>query len=171
MRLLPSAAMRVEPNIAILPPRRRTLSSLVDLHESNFHRLLRLAPDLRCIEGTVVSRVAGALDLFLTVHRQQRYTTTLSLTYRFHDGSQPDASIVVYHDVHAAELVSLSPRRPSRSRTWRKGRMPDLDRKWRTNRFLQKWLGFCHRQGHLFLLATCVRVATAHYPVPIRYHG
>ena len=55
-------------NIAIAAPRRRTLSSLVDLHESNYHRLLRLVPDLRCFEGTVVSRVAGALDLYLTVH-------------------------------------------------------------------------------------------------------
>ena len=163
--------MRGERNISVLPPRRRTLSSLIDLHESNYHRLLRLAPDLRCIEGTVVSRVAGALDLFLTVHRQQRYTTMLSLTYRFDDGSQPDAAIVVYHDVLAAELVNISRRRPARSRRWSKGQMRELDRKWRTNRFLQKWLGFCHRQGHLFLLATCHRIAGTRFEVPIRYLG
>ena len=163
--------MRAERNISVLPPRRRTLSSLIDLHESNYHRLLRLAPDLRDIEGTVASRVAGALDLFLTVHRQERYTTTLSLTYRFDDGAQPDAAIVVYHDVLAAELVNVNRRRPSRNRSWPKGQIPELDRKWRTNRFLQKWLGFCHRQGHLFLLATCPRVAEARFPVPLRYLG
>ena len=163
--------MRVERNISVLPPRRRTLSSLIDLHESNYHRLLRLAPDLRYIEGTVVSRVAGALDLFLTVHKQQRYTTTLSLTYRFDDGSQPDAAIVVYHDVLAAELLSINRRRPAWVRNCRKGQMPEIDRKWRTNRFLQKWLGFCHRQGHLFLLATCHRLSGAHFAVPIRFHG
>ena len=163
--------MSSKPSIAIVPPRRRTLSSLIDLHESNYHRLLRLVPDLRCIEGAVVSRVAGALDLYLTVHKQQRYTTQLSLTYRFDDGLQPDAVIVVYHDVHAAELVSINPRRRMRSQTWRKSRMPDLDRNWRTNRFLQKWLGFCHRQGHLFLLATCHHIPRARFVEPMRYHG
>ena len=163
--------MRVERNIAIVPPRRRTLSSLIDLHESNFHRLLRLAPDLRYIEGTVVSRVAGALDLYLTVHKQQRYTTTVSLTYRFDDGPQPDAAIVVYHDVLAAELVSISSRRTARSRARRNRRLPELDRKWRTNRFLQKWLGFCHRQGHLFLVATCHRIPGVHLAEPVRFHG
>ena len=142
--------MSVERDIAILAPRRQSLGSLIDLYESNYNRLLRLVPELRCIEGTMVSRVAGTLDLYLTVHEQQRYTTTLSLTYWFGDELQPNAGIVVYHDVHAAELVSFSRRRRRRSpdRTWRRSAMPDLERKWQTNRFLQKWLGFCHRQGH-----------------------
>ena len=165
--------MSVERNIAIFPPRRQTLSSLIDLYESNYYRLLRLVPELRGMDGTVVSRVAGALDLYLTVHEQQRYTTTLSLTYRFHDELQPNAGIVVYHDVHAAELVSFSRRRRRRSpnRPWRRRPMPDLDQKWHTNRFLQKWLGFCHRQGHLFLLVTCHRVPPPLSMEPVRYHG
>lgn len=164
--------MSVTRNFAIAAPRRRTLSSLIELHESNYHRLLRLIPDLRHIEGSVVSRVAGALDLCLTVHKQQRYTTTLTLTYRFGDGFQPNAGIVVYHDVHAAELLSFNPRRRrSRSREWSRGRMPDLHRKWRTNRFLQKWLGFCHRQGHLFLLVTCHRIPPPRPVEPLRFHG
>ena len=29
------------------------------------------------------------------------------------------------------------------------------------NRFLQKWLGFCHRQGHVFLNCTALRVEPA----------
>ena len=166
--------MSADHNIAIFPPRGQTLSSLIDLYESNYYRLLRLVPELRCIEGTVVSRVAGALDLYLTVHEQQRYTTALSLTYRFNDEVQPNAGIVVYHDVHAAELVSFSRRRRRRrdpARAWRRRRMPDLDRKWHTNRFLQKWLGFCHRQGHLFLLVTCHRVPPPLSLEPIRHHG
>ena len=165
--------MSAERNIAILAPRRQSLASLIDLYESNFYRLLRLVPDLRCIEGTVVSRVAGALDLYLTVHEQQRYTTTLSLTYWFGDELQPNAGIVVYHDVHAAELVSYSRRKRWRNpaRGWRRRAMPDLERKWQTNRFLQKWLGFCHRQGHLFLVVTCPRVPQSLPLEPIRYQG
>ena len=166
-------AMSLERNTAIVPPQRQSLGSLIDLYESNYYRLLRLVPELRCIEGTVVSRVAGALDLYLTVHEQQRYTTTLSLTYWFGDELQSNAGIVVYHDVHAAELVSFSRRRRRRSsvRTWRRRPMPDLERKWHTNRFLQKWLGFCHRQGHLFLLVTCPRIPQSLPLEPIRYHG
>ena len=162
----------MERDIASLRPGCRSLGSLIDLYESNYYRLLRLVPELRCIEGTVVSRVAGALDLYLTVHEQQRYTTILSLTYWFGDELQPNAGIVVYHDVHAAELVSFSRRRRIPNRTsWRRKPMPDLDRKWQTNRFLQKWLGFCHRQGHLFLLVTCPRVPQSLPLEPIRYHG
>ena len=163
--------MSGERDIAILAPRRQSLASLIDLYESNYYRLLRLVPELRGIEGTVVSRVAGALDLYLTVHEQQRYTTTLTLTYWFGDELQPNAGIVVYHDVNAAELVSFSRRRRNPSRTWRRRRMPDLERKWQTNRFLQRWLGFCHRQGHLFLLVTCPRIPQSLPLEPIRHHG
>ena len=160
-------------DIAIPQARRRTLASLIDLYESNYYRLLRLVPELGNIEGTVVSRVAGALDLYLTVHERQRYTTTLSLTYRFGGGEfQPNACIVVYHDVHAAELIGFSRRGQRRpGREWRRRPTPDLDRKWRTNRFLQRWLGFCHRQGHLFLLVTCRRVPDSLSLEPLRDPG
>ena len=155
------------------PPPRQTLAALIDLYESNYYRLLRLVPELRSIEGTLVSRVAGALDLYLTVHERQRYTTNLSLTYRFRgDELQPNACIVVYHDVHAAELVSFSRRRRWRpSRSWCRQPTPELDRKWQVNRFLQKWLGFCHRQGHLFLLVTCHRIPWSLPLEPIRDPG
>ena len=161
-----------EQNIATLPSRRKTLASLLDLYESNYFRLLRLVPDLRCFEGTVVSRVAGALDLYLTVHERQRYTTSLSLTYVFDgDELQPNAGIVVYHDVHAAELVTFTRRRRQRTRQkWRRKTMPDLQRKWQSNRFLQRWLGFCHRQGHLFLTVTCHRVSHSLPLEPLRHH-
>lgn len=148
--------MQSAPGIAIPSRSQRSLASLIALYESNYYRFLRLAPELGRLEGTVVSRVAGALDLYLTVHGHDRYTTTLSLTYRFErEGLQPNACIAVYHDVRAAELTGYS-----RRRQWRAQhgplhrRMPDLDRKWQLNRFLQRWLGFCHRQGHLFLRVT-----------------
>ena len=137
----------------------RDLARLIDLYESNFIRLQRLIPDLDLIRGNVVSSVSDALDLYLTVFERTRYTTTIGLTYRFADATnvllEPHARIRVYHDVRAAELLSHTRRRRSRQiRPWRPGRRPELDRKWEMNRFLQKWLGFCHRQGHLFLTVT-----------------
>ena len=142
-----------------LQQRERNLASLIDIYESNYFRLMRLVPELDEFNGTVVSRVAGALDLYLTVIERQKYTTTISLTYQFPEEDEiflePNARISVCHDVRTAEVVSHSRRKRSRTvRRWRKRRMPELDHKWELNRFLQKWLGFCHRQGHLFLTCT-----------------
>lgn len=135
------------------------LAALIALYESNYVRLMRLAPDLTQIKGTVVSRVAGALDLFMSVDDCFKYTTTLKLTYRFRDGEEfalePNARICVYHDVRCVELVSHCRRsRPREVLPWRRQRMPELDRRWEMNRFLLKWLRFCTHQGHLFLSCT-----------------
>ena len=137
----------------------RDLAALIDLYEGNFARLRHLVPDLDRIEGTVVSRVAGALDLYATVLERHPYTTTLSLTYRFDDAHgvmlEPNARICVYHDVRAAEVVAHCRRkRVSGFRRWRRGRMPEVDRRWELNRFLSKWLRFCAQQGHIFLDCT-----------------
>jgi len=141
----------------------RDLARLIDVYENNFVRLERLIPELDDIDGNVVSSVSGALDLYLSIYDRTRYTTTMGLTYRFADGVsvllEPHARIRVYHDVRAVELLSHTRRRRSRQvRPWRPGRRPELDRKWEMNRFLQKWLGFSHRQGHLFLACTAITV-------------
>lgn len=138
------------------------LAALIDLYESNYVRLLRLAPDLRKLDGTRVSRVAGALELYLTVEERFRYTTSLLLTYRFEDGGavelEPRARIHAYHDVRAAEVVAHYRRRRSRHILgWRRGHMPEVQRRWTMNRFLNKWLRFCAHQGHLFLDCTSPR--------------
>lgn len=135
------------------------LAALIALYESNYVRLLRLAPEPEQIKGTVVSRVAGALDLFMSVEERFKYTTTLKLTYRFLDGDdfalEPNARICVYHDVRCAELVGHCRRKRVRGALpWRGGRMAELERRWEMNRFLLKWLRFCSHQGHLFLACT-----------------
>ena len=139
--------------------RQRNLPALIDLYEANYLRVLRLLPDLDHLEGTVVSRVAGALDLYATIEERFKYTTTVLLTYRFTDEDgisvEPNARVCVYHDVRSAELVSHCRRRRTRkARLWMRGRMPELDHRWEMNRFLFKWLGFCSNQGHIFLSCT-----------------
>ncbi len=134
----------------------RTLATLQELQESNYRRLLRLAPDLELIRGTVVSRVAGALDMYLVVEERCRYTTTLMLTYRFEaeEGtiSEPNVRVRVYHDARMADAISHSRRHPPHHAPCRRRQHPtELERKWELNRFLQKWLGYGQHQGHLFL--------------------
>lgn len=152
---------------SLLAPRRfrdaPDLAALIELYESNYVRLERLAPELASLDGTVRSRVVGALDLYLTVEERFKYTTSILLTYRFeHDDAidlEPRARIHLYHDVRAAEVVSHYRRRRSRRiERWRRGHMPEVQRRWEMNRFLNKWLRFCAHQGHLFLVCTTSQV-------------
>ncbi len=138
------------------------LATLIELYEGNYVRMMRLAPELGSMRGTTVSRVAGALDLYLSIDEQFKYTTSLLLTYRFPQADEialePRARIHVYHDVRAAEVVSHYRRRRSRRvECWRYGHMPEVQRRWSMNRFLNKWLRFCAHQGHLFLNCTTSR--------------
>ena len=153
---------------------RRTLGGLISIYESNYVRLTRLAPELDRMNGAYVSRVSGALDLYLSVLERFKFTTTLCLTYRFEDEDpldpgfvqdifEPRARIRIYHDVRAVEVISHSRRKASNKvYPWSSGQLPELDRKWELNRFLQKWLGFCHRQGHLFLRCTSLSMDGAY---------
>lgn len=155
------------PSVQLLREPARNLAALIALYESNYLRLMRLVPELHAMEGTTVSRVVNALDLYLTVVERSKYTTSLALTYQFRDGdalfAEPNAYIRVYQDARAVEVVSqIRRRRTSSVRRWRRRHMPELDRRWELNRFLYKWLGFCQRQGHIFL--HCIS-ATAERPL------
>ncbi len=145
----------------------RNLAALIQMFESNYVRLVRLAPELPVMDGEYVSKVADALDLHLSIEAQSRYTTIAMLTYRFSGvGSlqiEPRARVAAQHDSRTVELLSHSRRcRPYRMQLRPPGRMPELDYKWEVNRFLQKWFGFCYRQGHLYLPYTACNRASTH---------
>ncbi len=138
----------------------RNLASLFEIYESSYRRLGQLIPDLERMEGHAVSRVAGALDLHLALHERHRFTTDLTLTYHMggHAGpaeAEPNLRIRVYHDARMAEAMHGRRRarhQPSH-RCWRRPVPTELEAKWELNRFLQRWLGYCLHQGHLFLPA------------------
>jgi uncharacterized protein YqiB (DUF1249 family) len=146
------------------------LPALIDLYESNYVRVMRLAPDLQAMQGTAISRVAGALDLYMTVEERFKYTTSLMLTYRFEDDQvalEPRARVFVYHDVRTAEIVSHYRRKRSKViNPWQRGKMPEIQRRWRMNRFLNKWLRFCAYQGHLFLNWSSVELRDPRLELP-----
>jgi uncharacterized protein YqiB (DUF1249 family) len=103
-----------------------------------------------------VSRVTGALDLHLLVLERSRYTTTLKLTYLFTDElgqfPAPDLQVRFYHDARLAEALSCGRKRGKRTAWYDRNRMQySLDERWHINRFLQKWLGYCLRQGHRYV--------------------
>ncbi len=135
----------------------RSFASLMDIFENNYIRLRKLIPDLDILD-TATSTRPGAVDLCLTVLERGPYTTTIALTYHFDAGheqiAEPDLIVRVYHDARLAEVMSYQ-RRVYKlgSEAWTQaGYAFELERKWRINRFLEKWLGFCLHQGHCFAL-------------------
>ncbi|MFT5398300.1 MAG: hypothetical protein ACI8XW_001090 [Gammaproteobacteria bacterium] len=127
----------------------RSFAGLMDLYEQNYIRLRNIAPDLE-VADEMISSVEGHQDLFLTINQRCKYTTMLQMTYRFQEGDQtlfePDLHLKIYHDARVVEVQQLQ------SRVHGPLYLAELiDHKWRMNRFLYKWLGYCHFQGHFFL--------------------
>ncbi len=134
---------------------RRDLADLMAVYESNYIRLRQLIPDFGAVDSPRISCVPGALDLHAHVVDRARYTLTLYLSYCFDDGSgfypAPDLRVRIYQDARVAEVMRCGRRRGGRIALYDRARHAyGLDDKWRMNRFLQKWLGYCIRQGHRF---------------------
>ncbi|MEE8364736.1 MAG: DUF1249 domain-containing protein [Gammaproteobacteria bacterium] len=126
----------------------RSFSGLMDLYEQNYLRLRKLAPDLS-VADQMISSVAGHTDLYLSVRERCKYTTMLSMTYRFGEPGdyvfEPDLHLRVYHDARVVEVELFHQRKHG----WVFNGY-SLQHKWVMNRFLYKWFGFCVHQGHFF---------------------
>ena len=126
------------------------------LYESNYLRLLRLIPEVRRLDGCFRSRIAGDCDLHVEILERCTYTVTLSLTYHLEtdDGLliDPDMTVRVYLDGQLAEVMAIGERqrRTALSRLVQEHRK-ELDRRWRWNVVLNKWLDYLSEQGHLVL--------------------
>jgi len=132
-----------------------TFAGLMELYETNYIRLRNLVPQLDTMPAVAVSCVPGALDLHLQILERCRFTTTLGLTYHFHEEEgefpAPDIKVRIYHDAQVAEVIACGRRRGLHHAEYnRLHHHYSLTEKWRMNRFLHKWLGYCLRQGHCF---------------------
>ena len=125
-----------------------SFSGLMDLYEQNYIRLRQIVPDLT-VADQMISSVAGHADLYLSVKQRCKYTTMLSMTYRFGGSGnylfEPDLHLKIYHDARVVEVQHLLKRQHGLVHTDHM-----IGHKWTMNRFLYKWLGFCLYQGHFF---------------------
>jgi uncharacterized protein YqiB (DUF1249 family) len=126
----------------------RSFAGLMELYEQNYMRLRSIAPDLK-VADEMISTVPGHQDLFLSITRRCRYTTMLRMTYQFEEEGkllfEPDLHLKVYHDARVIEVQQFI------SRSHGPMYIAELiDQKWRMNRFLFKWLGYCLHQDHYF---------------------
>jgi uncharacterized protein len=129
--------------------------SLMSLYESNYIRLGWLIANLRDVDGSRISSVAGDCPLHLRVDERCRYTTTLTLTYLFDDGdtqvADPDLQIRVYHDARLAEVQSCARwHRHAMLEAIRSDLARALGDRWLRNVMLNKWLDYCVERGHRF---------------------
>jgi uncharacterized protein YqiB (DUF1249 family) len=136
--------------------RPKSFVGLMALYESNFLRLLRLIPDIDRLDGCFRSRVAGDCDLYVEVIETSRYTVTLSLTYHLATDTgflvDPDMTVRVYLDGQQAEVLAIGEQqRHAALRRLVFEHREELDRRWRCNIVLNKWLEYLSDQGHLIL--------------------
>jgi uncharacterized protein YqiB (DUF1249 family) len=93
-------------------------------------------------------------DLHAELVRKEPYTTTLKLTYWFHeaDGAlvpDPDLIIRIYHDARLVEAVAGRERHCHyKLREIARDSGAELDRRWRINMMLNKWLDYLFDVGH-----------------------
>ncbi len=140
---------------------RRGFVSLMDLYENNFIRIRKLAPALAISSGSAISRVAGCHDLHLTILESSRFTTTFMLTYYFLEHrlspsaplqprqvAEPMLKCRAYHDARQVEVLA-GHLHHGRRRLDNPAAVHKVE-KWRLNRLLYKWLGYCLYQGHHF---------------------
>lgn len=129
---------------------------LMSLYESNYLRLLRVIPEIARIDGCFRSRVAGDCDLHVEVLERCRYTVTLSLTYHFETDEgllvDPDMTVRVYLDCQLTEVMAIGEKqRHETLRRLVRAHGQELDRRWRRNSILNKWLEYLSDQGHMIL--------------------
>ena len=132
---------------------RPKLRRLQDLQEDIYRQLQLLVPDDVAFFDHLCSRVRGSPLLRLQVLERHPYTTFFRLTYEFQGDDEPDfapdAHIRYYHDARLAEATSFDcaqacrrtsfPAFPSRQA---------MQKAWRENRALDRWLDYLLRQGH-----------------------
>jgi hypothetical protein len=153
---------------------------LMALYESNFVRFSALVPALERVSGWHVSRVADDCSAYLAVEERSRFTTTVRLTYLFREEGEaacvadPDFAIRVYHDAQQVEAMRCRHQhRHAALRRMEAEASLELDRRWRRNLLLNKWLEYLLDTGHLFsgLRAQQLVVAPAEICSPSRFEG
>jgi uncharacterized protein YqiB (DUF1249 family) len=138
---------------------------LHQLFESNYLKLVRLIPQLHCIQSSsITAQLYNKPALKLIVVEKTTHTLTIQLTFCSNDGEieliDTDSShnIRIYLDTKSAEVMTA----PTNLLSIPGNNYPKaaLDAKWPDNYLLDKWLSHCLSQGYELL-------ETAHdQPIP-----
>ena len=131
-----------------------SFTGLMTLYESNYIKLSQLTTKFEWSGWSMVSSSPRDMDLHAQLLRREPYTTTLKLTYWFEESGgmvvpDPDLILRVYHDARLAEAVSGRDRHTHHKlRELASDSGAELDRRWRINMMLNKWLDYLFDVGH-----------------------
>lgn len=142
-----------------------SFTGLMTLYESNYIKLTNLIepfasqPPRRVDDCVSVSD--EDCDLHLKPVSSERYTTTIKLTYWFDDAesgqvADPDLMVRVYHDARLVEAVRAADAHYHHKLQELAAQEStaihslELDRRWRNNIMLNKWLDYLLDMGHRF---------------------
>jgi uncharacterized protein YqiB (DUF1249 family) len=134
------------------PPR---LSSLQEAQEEIYRQLQLLIPDEAAQDDRFRSEVEGSPILRLEILERHPYTHFIRLTYDFcrddRERLVPDAHIRLYQDARMAEVTAFNADQAFKrsAHPWYPSG-PLMQRAWRENLALDKWLGYLIQQGHSF---------------------
>lgn len=136
-------------------PGRPGLRSLQEAQEEIYRQLQLLIPDEAARDDCFRSQVDGSPVLRLDILERHPYTHFIRLTYDFEQRERerlvPDAHIRMYQDARMAEVTAFNAEQAFKrsAHPWYPTR-PLLQRSWRENLALDKWLGYLIQQGHSF---------------------
>jgi uncharacterized protein len=131
-----------------------SFTGLMTIYESNYIKLSQLTTEFEWTGWSMVSTSPRDMDLHAQLLRREPYTTTLKLTYWFEEPGgllvpDPDLILRVYHDARLAEAVSGRDRHTHHKLLELAGdSSAELDRRWRINMTLNKWLDYLYDVGH-----------------------
>jgi hypothetical protein len=131
-----------------------SFTGLMTIYESNYIKLSQLTTAFDWSGWSMVSSSPRDKDLYAQLLRREPYTTTLKLTYWFEEPEgvlvpDPDLILRVYHDARLVEAVSGRDRHTHHKLRELAGDSgAELDRRWRINMMLNKWLDYLFDVGH-----------------------
>lgn len=137
-----------------------SFTALMTIYESSFIKLAHLCAKLRYRLSTApllrISRSEQDCALYLRLLRREAYTTTVNLTYWFEQDpaepvADPDLTLRIYHDARLVEAVSgREEHRHPQLQALVLAHSVELNRRWRNNILLNKWLDYLLDMGHEF---------------------
>jgi uncharacterized protein YqiB (DUF1249 family) len=131
-----------------------SFTGLMTIYESNYIKLRQLTTDFDWSGRSMRSSSPRDSDLHAQILRREPYTTTLQLTYWFEEPNgvwvpDPDLTLRIYHDARLVEAVGSRDKHcHHKLRELSTDCIAELDRRWRMNMMLNKWLDYLFEVGH-----------------------
>lgn len=130
------------------------LSAQMASCESNYHKVMRLIPDLDdCdLREFQISWHHHRARVEIRVEERFTYTTTLRVEQLYEDSRwirMPALMVRLYHDARMAEVICRKQKRQLQgSYTYPNEQMHQPDEKAQLNNYLGEWLSQCLAHGH-----------------------